>query len=984
MKNKKSLPWIRALLFYLVLGVFFFHDSIFSDRIQVATDTVMNTYPWALALDGPTTMRNPGISDQSVVFYPWFAYTRECLQSGEIPLWTPHALGGVPYLGNLSTAIFYPLNLLLAVLPVTTFFCVQCVVKLALAGFFLFLFLRRLGLGSFSSLFGGTVYALSGYTVLWVISNLTSVSILFPAMLWATERYLDKRDRLSLGLVSLLLGLQFLGAHPETSLCICSAWIVYVLFRIRRKSGWFTGNGIRSLLGLLITGVLSVGMVLFQLWPFLEYLQRSWGLQIRSNLKEALALHSRGDPLFSVQGWLILASFVALIWVASRFFKQGRQRSTALIFGVLGGASLVIGLKAAQCIGFAPHFLIQLFPDLYGTCLDGVKRPGGVPYPELNGGYVGALALLLAIVAMIRCRKRSPVGIFTCLFLLSFGTVHAFPLITQLIRTLPAFDICQPGRILCVTAFSVSVLAAFGLEHILDATKDGSTKSNHGLLAMRVTGFSIVVVVSVSLWGWSLLDADYIPISEQNRIPGPEGTATDTGITLTQPRPGEVLHPKHGLRIEGTAGADVTRIRFSIDGWGLGETPLIDHGSSGLRTFLQASPMRTEGEEILDWMTDGIHQLGIHVESSTGSGEAYFSIPIQVRHARQLTEKNTILFFTSVAVLLLLFSRRANPTLKRGVAIVMVVTDLALFGMHYNCTSEPETLFPDTLVTEYLSQNNGVHRILPENAILQPSTHYLYEYQTVRGYDGLEVPAFNQVVNLMKKDPMVDIYHFNSKTMDYESPVLDVLGIRYILTLDELDKIPGLAKVLDGTLKIYENMEAMPRAFVVGRWLDVNNIPPDPAEAMRLISPIMLEDGLIGKEETLTQHRFLELLLKNYALLEGPSESKGSGEGTASLESYENERLSVRVSMRGEGWLIITDNFFPGWKAYVNGVETPIHQSLAFRAVPLEEGEHVVEMVYRPASFYTGMKISLACLALALLGMFLPYTATRKQNQIGE
>jgi len=63
------------------------------------------------------------------------------------------------------------------------------------------------------------------------------------------------------------------------------------------------------------------------------------------------------------------------------------------------------------------------------------------------------------------------------------------------------------------------------------------------------------------------------------------------------------------------------------------------------------------------------------------------------------------------------------------------------------------------------------------------------------------------------------------------------------------------------------------------------------------------------------------------------------------------------------GYLVLTDTFYPGWRAYVDGVETPIYQAnYLFRAVPLNAGDHEVRFVYRPKSFAVGAALSLTFL----------------------
>lgn len=69
--------------------------------------------------------------------------------------------------------------------------------------------------------------------------------------------------------------------------------------------------------------------------------------------------------------------------------------------------------------------------------------------------------------------------------------------------------------------------------------------------------------------------------------------------------------------------------------------------------------------------------------------------------------------------------------------------------------------------------------------------------------------------------------------------------------------------------------------------------------------------------------------------------------------------VTIPVSLRQRGWVVLTDTYFPGWTAYVDGQPAPLlAANYAFRAVPVEQGEHVVEFRYAPRSFQIGSWIS--------------------------
>jgi uncharacterized membrane protein YfhO len=82
------------------------------------------------------------------------------------------------------------------------------------------------------------------------------------------------------------------------------------------------------------------------------------------------------------------------------------------------------------------------------------------------------------------------------------------------------------------------------------------------------------------------------------------------------------------------------------------------------------------------------------------------------------------------------------------------------------------------------------------------------------------------------------------------------------------------------------------------------------------------------------------------------------------------ERLLVGVDAAGAGLLVVTDTFFPGWYARLDGVPVPIVRAdFAFRAVHVPAGRHRVELRYAPASLRLGMAIAAAALVVLLLAL---------------
>ena len=95
----------------------------------------------------------------------------------------------------------------------------------------------------------------------------------------------------------------------------------------------------------------------------------------------------------------------------------------------------------------------------------------------------------------------------------------------------------------------------------------------------------------------------------------------------------------------------------------------------------------------------------------------------------------------------------------------------------------------------------------------------------------------------------------------------------------------------------------------------------------------------------------------------------GAGEraGAARITGYEPERVQLEATAQSGSLVVLSDVFYPGWHAEVDGREVPLERvDYLLRGVPIGPGRHTVELAYRPASWRAGLLVSaLAALALA-------------------
>jgi hypothetical protein len=147
-------------------------------------------------------------------------------------------------------------------------------------------------------------------------------------------------------------------------------------------------------------------------------------------------------------------------------------------------------------------------------------------------------------------------------------------------------------------------------------------------------------------------------------------------------------------------------------------------------------------------------------------------------------------------------------------------------------------------------------------------------------------------------------------------------------------------------LNVYRDPSALPRAFAVHEilaWLPGHNA-------------MMMNDHF--------KARFGQA-----AFVDSPApalESCPDRPDKIRIVSHLPSEVRIQAEMGCRGLVILTDTFFPGWKAFIGGAETPILQAQGgLRAVAVPQGKHDVVMAYRPLSVVFGAFLSLAALLCA-------------------
>lgn len=306
-----------------------------------------------------------------------------------------------------------------------------------------------------------------------------------------------------------------------------------------------------------------------------------------------------------------------------------------------------------------------------------------------------------------------------------------------------------------------------------------------------------------------------------------------------------------------------------------------------------------------------------------------------------LTAKHNLIvpsvLFTIAAVLFIILC--LLPTKKEAIKkIVMVslvlltIIDLVRFGWKFLPFTPSMYLFPQTTTISFLQKNAGIYRIMENNAqIFPPNFSTEYRLQSVDGYDPLYLLRYGELVATIERNqPNIQPpFGFNRiiTPENYTSPFINLLGVKYVLSLSDITNNSSLKKVSqEGQTRIYENTSVLPRAFFVKNLSLANN----KHDAITI---------LFQQKNNLAQNAVVE----NYHQTQTTF-----AVGAAKVSTYKEGSVTIRTENASTGFLLLTDTFYPTWHALIDTKETPIYQTdYNFRGIIVPAGSHIVTFTDR-------------------------------------
>ncbi len=306
----------------------------------------------------------------------------------------------------------------------------------------------------------------------------------------------------------------------------------------------------------------------------------------------------------------------------------------------------------------------------------------------------------------------------------------------------------------------------------------------------------------------------------------------------------------------------------------------------------------------------------------------------------------------------------------KAIFILIVIVDLFWYGNKYFYLKKISDFFPDRKIVEQLKIEKELSRVitfpvLKPECVFEPSRS---EFQSnaciplhlynITGYDPFVIRRYHECTNILQSLPVNDfgdvtirIKQLNNKNF------MRLLNVRYLFMGGDF----GRYQIERESVSIVANTRN-------GYLLMLKDFSPRFTFVRHMYATA--DDFVLQRK--LSEHDFdpsrVVLLESSQSPPSVPVSADFIGRYTIDTINYSPNRIDLRLTNDFPGYLFLSEVYYPGWKAFINGKETKIYRSnYAFRSIFIPSaGNYKVQFRFEPASLRIGTSITLCGFILLL------------------
>lgn len=973
-------------------------------RLMMAAGLLLLTltyFGWPIIKGDVVMMRRDGM----VYYFLIKMLVGRMLAEGIAPLWNPYLFGGMPLLASIEPGVLYPPNWLSALLPPTAAMTVTTLIGYHLALCGSYLFGQRIGLTRTGAVVTGVCFAFGGFLISQMdLTHYVMTLVWLPWILLALEAvYQHCLPGGSLSAAwrwitagAVFLALQNFAGAPQAAFQTMLVCLFYALFcltvRDRRVSRW------RFLLAGSLLAICGALLSAIQLLPTIELRMRGERAQIGYEFFSSWSMPWR--QLLT----LIFPFFFGPQWQS---FYQSPQKDEAwqitLSHGYIGLAGLLLALAA-----------------ITGSLLRPVGSQPVETAAENSARSWRRMVWFWLVVAMIGLLCAAGDN-------LPFG-LH------RLLYRIPVYNFFRcPYRHLFEYSFAAAVLAGLGATYLMTATRAVAKKTlivSGGLLALltvltatayqfshrlfpstagaviRLSDREVIVPVISLLLG---LAAVWFYIQRPARFSALLVIGVLMFDLMLMGKGFEWHAPAREVKdfysvtpavsLIKSREADLNSFRllsYSLVKYPFGYREMIYQNlpvAHQLQAISGYDPLRPDreaevaGELDFEGTVRDASLIGLQHQGGNLLNVRY--LLRQERFADSTPQQPGTGFVVYGGIpfrpgsLNLQLDHDKRESLDAG---NFAATELALVSTMSHATHLTDGA---TVARVIIHRRDGQ---LVERELLagRDTAEWAYDRPEVRAAIKHQRPAIAFSLDSGEGFPA----HRYLARLQFDRAKIDYIEFQYAAPGTELgifaaslhDAASGSTRALDltrlpperwkllkrfDTLAIYENLKALPRAWFVSEIRTLRS-----REVIESIKSGRLPDG-----SPFDPARTALLEREDMRGREISSSIATPPQAQARVTGYEPNRIELAVSSSQPAFLVVSEMFYPGWQAWLDGRQIPIERAdYILRGLAIPAGSHRLELVFHS----TGLRQGLICAAIGALILFIGAIITRRKKQVNK
>lgn len=909
MKRYKKLVDSNFSIFlcYVFIGILYFVKVLVSHQIIAPGDSLVQDYPLRMIY-------------------------RNFLKDG-IHLWTQYEFLGTSFLGILQSGILYPLNIIYILIPLEYSFNISKILHFCLAAFFTYLYIKQINVKKLPAFIGGIIFGFSGFIMAHKgHTSMMNAAAWLPLLLYFYEKIRLEKTIKYVIYAAFVVAIQVFAGHFQIcvySYVLLAIYSLFYLFKCEKE----------------------YRLKLF----YLFCLPIVWG--------SCISL----PQLFSTKE---LSDYAWRVTTGYDFFSYGSLN---------------------------PIFLPSLFfPFIFGGGYSKVEWPNWSVTE--SSGFVGILVIVLALLSFIKMRKKDHnVLLWGIVSIISFILVLGSS--TPLYRVMYYFPVYNLFRISARNwmefDLAIAILSAIGLNSLFynkskndikliliclvcvfifmtgyyeigksvnshNSIKEFFTQSAQNLFDATFTKSNLAIIVPFAfIIAYVLIFLIAYKRQNTNFL---MATLSTMIILETYSFGGfhETIHLPDVKKVEEKSKSEDNL--FLKNNLGINRAFYIDNDLIPL--FNSVNKLNTiNGYDPLT--LDDMHSLlGM---TPAGICENYDT----------LLKNNLILSALNTKYVLI------NKSLSKNYDMNKIYAS----NVHYTSNN----IYNNDKVNTIKSKDGKSANVISNDVSIKPNTTYIISCDTYSSkkptasltldfygdnYDNPEQEldiepnsidknkkTYVKVINSGEKAPnKISFRVFSySKEPIYVSnmKITELSNYMPMVTKSSNNNVDKMAKqpiynYITSTQKydIYENTNYLPRFFSVEKLESTKDI-----------------------NEITKKFLLLEFNPNDSALLSNEDISKigqtSFKKGKIEIEQIKDDKITLKTNFEDKGFIVLTDQYFPGWIAQIDGINTSIYKTNgASRGVVIPKGTHTLVFKYSPVKIYITFIISIISIIASVVVLF--------------